>query len=110
VKLLFDQNVSHRLVNLLINLYPDSEHVRHLGMTRGSDEDLWDYAKSHGYILVTKDDDFHIRSNLFGPPPKILWIRSGNCSTELVESLLRKNYADIQDFVTNSGSGFLVLQ
>jgi len=110
VKLLFDQNLSHRLVKLLADIYPDSEHVRQLGMTRSDDEGIWEYAKSNGYVLVTKDEDFHIRSNLFGPVPKVLWIRSGNCSTELVDSLLRKNYPDIENFVTQSESGFLVLQ
>ncbi len=66
--------------------------------------------KQKNFVLVTKDEDYHARSLLFGPPPKVLWIRSGNYSTDLVESLLRKNYPDIEQFVTQSPSGFLVLQ
>jgi predicted nuclease of predicted toxin-antitoxin system len=110
VKLLFDQNLSHRLVSLVSDLYPGSDHVRRLGMTRASDDVIWDYAKGDGFVLVTKDEDYHVRSLLIGPPPKILWIRSGNCSTELVETLLRKNYVEIEQFILQSDVGFLVLQ
>jgi predicted nuclease of predicted toxin-antitoxin system len=110
VKLLFDQNLSHRLVSLLSDLYPGSDHVRHLGMTRCDDINLWEYAKAEGFVLVTKDEDYHARSMLYGSPPKVLWIRSGNCSTDLVETLLRKNYSEIENFVTQLEAGFLVLQ
>lgn len=79
-------------------------------MTRCDDDVLWDLAKSEEFVLVTKDEDYHARSLLFGPLPKVLWIRSGNCSTELVETLLCKNHTEIEQFVTQSDAGFLVLQ
>jgi predicted nuclease of predicted toxin-antitoxin system len=79
-------------------------------MTRASDDVVWDYAKGDGFVLVTKDEDYHLRSLLEGPPPKVLWIRSGNCSTDLVETLLRKNHPEIEQFVMQPEAGFLVLQ
>ncbi len=109
MKLLLDQHLSHKLAARLTDLYPDSEHVRNIGLQSASDEAIWDYAKKHAFAIVTKDEDFHIRSVLEGPPPKILWIRSGNCSTEIVETLLRKNSSQIERFQTQPTIGFLTL-
>lgn len=109
MKLLLDQNLSHQLVVRLADIYPDSEHVRNIGMKNADDVMLWDYAKQHGFVLVTKDEDFHARSLLFGHPPKVLWVRGGNCSTELVETLLRKNLSEILKFDLNANAGFLTL-
>jgi len=109
MKLLLDQPLSHKLVARLADLYPKSEHVRNVGLQSSSDGEIWDCAKKNGYVIVTKDEDFHIRSVLEGPPPKILWIRSGNCSTELVETLLRKNVSQIESFEAQLALGFLTL-
>ncbi len=110
MKLLLDQNVSHKLVSLLADLYPDTIHMRSISLTASDDTAIWDFARQHDFVLVSKDEDFHVRSLLIGPPPKVLWVRSGNCSTELIETLLRKNYALIEQFVTEAISGFLILQ
>jgi predicted nuclease of predicted toxin-antitoxin system len=55
MKLLFDQNLSHRLVRLLAAEYPGSAHVRDLGMAQADDQVVWDYAKQHDYVIVSKD-------------------------------------------------------
>jgi len=109
MKLLLDQNLSHHLCARLADIYPNSEHVRNVGLKAADDVVVWDYAKEHAYVLVTKDEDFHARSLLYAHPPKVLWIRSGNCSTELVETLLRKNHHEITKFEKNTVSGFLTL-
>ena len=41
MKLLLDQNISHRLVTLLSEQYPDSTHVAYLGMGDALDNDIW---------------------------------------------------------------------
>lgn len=89
MKLLFDQNLSHKLVTRLADLYPDSHHVRSRGLKEADDSTVWSYAAREEFILVTKDEDFHARSILHGHPPKVLWIRSGNCSTDLVSNCSR---------------------
>jgi predicted nuclease of predicted toxin-antitoxin system len=98
VKLLLDQHVSYKLIAKLADLYPASDHVRNRGLQAASDDEIWQLAKLEGFVIVTKDEDFHSRSVAHGAPPKVLWIRSGNCATELVETLLRKNFADIAKF------------
>ncbi len=89
MKLLFDQNLSHQLLHALQNEYPDSQHVRNVGLAEGSDEAVWQYAVQESFTIVTKDAEFHQRSFLFGHPPKVVWIRRGNCSTATIEQLLR---------------------
>lgn len=58
MKLLFDQNLSPRLVNRLTTDYPHSAHVSTLGLDQALDIDVWIYARDNGFTIVTKDADF----------------------------------------------------
>ena len=109
MKLLFDQNLSDRLVKALAMEFPDSAHIRHLGMDRATDGPVWDYARKNGYVIVSKDSDFHQRSFLYGHPPKVIWIRRGNCSTATIEVMLREHQNDIVEFARNEQGSFLAL-
>jgi len=109
MKLLFDENLSHTLVLLLEDLFPYSIHVRDVGLKAADDPLVWEYAKENGLILVSKDADMHQRSFLFGPPPKVVWVRLGNCSTADVESLLRRNVSSITVFFDDPDTSFLAL-
>jgi predicted nuclease of predicted toxin-antitoxin system len=82
VKLLFDENVSPRLTELLAAEYPESTHVRDVGLTGKPDEQIWDYARDNGLTIVSKDDDFRQRSFLKGAPPKIVWLQVGNAECD----------------------------
>ncbi len=52
------------------------------------DAAIWDYAGANGFCIVTKDSDFEERSVLFGAPPKVIWLRTGNCRTARLVALL----------------------
>ena len=78
MRLLFDQNLSPRLPDLLADIYPESVHVRNVGLRDADDLTIWDYAALHGYTIVSKDSDFQQRSLLSGAPPKFIWLRVGN--------------------------------
>ena len=108
-RLLFDQNLSPRLVAKLSDLYPESVHTDHLGLGTDTDERIWTFALDEGYIIVTKDADFSELSILRGTPPKVIWIRRGNCSTKVIESLLRQKYEAIAAFSDDSELGILTL-
>lgn len=99
MKLLFDENLSLRLVELLADAYPESEHVHHLGLGSGADEQVWSHAKAHGFTIVSKDSDFADLSVLKGAPPKVIWIRLGNCTTASVEMLLRNSGEAVERFL-----------
>jgi predicted nuclease of predicted toxin-antitoxin system len=81
VRLLFDQNISYRVVNLLLKSFPEAVHVRDLGLQKATDKKIWEYAKEKHFSIVTFDADFYDLVTLHGHPPKIIWIRIGNTST-----------------------------
>jgi len=95
MKLLFDQNLSRHLVRRLADIYPDSSHILLLGLEQEPDIVVWQYARNHGYIVVTKDADFSELSIVLGAPPKIVWIKRGNCTTQTIEALLRHHASQI---------------
>lgn len=109
MKLLFDHNLSPKLVQRLADLFPDSTHVYTLGMDEADDREVWDYAQRHDFIIVTKDSDYNELLGLRGFPPKVIWIRRGNCSTTDIESILRTHEADIQQLINDSNLGILTL-
>ncbi|MBN4054712.1 DUF5615 family PIN-like protein [Nitrospira defluvii] len=98
MKLLFDQNISSKLVQTLSDLFPDAVHVRDIGLELEDDSVVWNYARDHKFVIVSKDADFHQRSFLYGFPPKVLWVVLGNCSTAEIARLIRANHLRITDF------------
>jgi predicted nuclease of predicted toxin-antitoxin system len=89
MKLLFDQNLSHRLIKSLEDLFPQSQHVRLLGLAEADDLKIWNYAKEHSLVIVTQDSDYPDWNKFLGAPPKIVWLRCGNASVDTVEAKLR---------------------
>lgn len=109
MKLLLDQNLSPRLVQRLADLYPESVHVESVGLDRALDREVWQYARTNQFIIVSKDADFNELSLMWGSPPKIIWIRRGNCNTQTIESLLRDNVEVVKAFDIDDEVGTLVL-
>ncbi len=109
MKLLFDQNLSPWLCRTLADCFPGAVHVREVGLIEAADGTIWQYAARHGFTIVTKDADFRQRSFLQGHPPKIVWVRLGNCSTKAVEALLRSRSRDIEEFFQDDQKSFLAL-
>jgi predicted nuclease of predicted toxin-antitoxin system len=101
VRLPFDQNLSTALVRLISDLHPGSLHVRGADLRRALDDELWTYAIEHDYAIVSKDQDFAERTLVEGPPPKVIWIRLGNCSTADVEELLREYDRAVRAFASD---------
>ena len=75
MKLLFDENLSRRLVARLADLFPASSHVVLEGLLQNPDIVVWEYAKTREYAIVTADADFYELATTFGPPPKVIWLR-----------------------------------
>ena len=108
-RLLFDQNLSAALVRRLADVFPTSAHVRDLGLATADDEAVWARAAVDGFVIVTKDDDFRQRSFLRGAPPKVVWVRLGNCRTSDVEAVLRARAADVAAFVADPQASLLLI-
>ena len=110
MKLLFDENLSPRLVELLGSEYPGSNHVRAVGLSGASDAPIWTYAQEHGFTIVSKDDDFRQRSFLEGAPPKIVWLQVGNAGTATIADLLLDQAATLRAFESEPESALLIVR
>jgi len=109
VKLLFDQNLSPRLVQLLADLFPDSQHVLNAGLGESDDRDVWQFAIENRCAIVSKDGDFRQLSFLAGAPPKVVWVRMGNCSTADIVAALRRRAGDLRDFEEAGEAALLII-
>ena len=110
MKLLVDENLALRLTAILADLFPDSIHVSSMGLSSAPDAVLWEFAKEHGFTFLTKDKDFAGLSIAWGPPPKVILVQSGNCSTSTVERIIRTNAVRFSDFERDSTRGLLILR
>ena len=104
MKLLSDQNLSHKLVARLACHFTGSIHVRELGMTAADDHAIWQHARIGGFAIVSKDGDFHQLSLLHGAPPKVIWLRVGNASTDEVACLMQLHFDAMDAFIGGTGS------
>jgi predicted nuclease of predicted toxin-antitoxin system len=109
VTLLFDQNLSRRLVGRLASEYPGCEHVVLAGLSNADDRAIWAYAATNGLAIVSKDSDFSDLSAILGSPPKVVWLRVGNGPTRIIEDLLRQRHADVMSFLSNPAEAILEL-
>ncbi|MBL8875100.1 MAG: DUF5615 family PIN-like protein [Phycisphaerae bacterium] len=109
MRLLFDENLSPRLAVLLADLFPESKHVREVGLKAADDLAIWEFAKANGFAIVSKDADFRQRSFLVGAPPKVIGVLLGNASTDQVISVLRGASGVISVFLADQQAAFLEL-
>ncbi|MFC6096221.1 DUF5615 family PIN-like protein [Flavobacterium qiangtangense] len=99
MKLLFDQNISFRILSKISNFFPEAKQVRELGIENFSDVEIWKFAKENNYTIVTFDADFYDLANLKGHPPKIIWLRFGNTKTDFLAEVLKSRNSIIKDFI-----------
>jgi predicted nuclease of predicted toxin-antitoxin system len=109
MKLLFDENISYRIISLIKNHFPDSLHVSSIRKERFTDLDIWSYAKENDFDIVTYDADFFEWQLLRGYPPKIIWLRFGNSKTEIIADELIKSVNKIREFISEKDIGLLEL-
>lgn len=96
MKLLFDQNLSHKLVDRLQEEFPGSCHVRDLGLASADDSAIVALALAQGLTIVSKDADFLALRFVLGEHVRMVWIRLGNGSTDQVEQAPRTRRASIE--------------
>jgi predicted nuclease of predicted toxin-antitoxin system len=109
VKLLLDENLAAQLAVRVRGSFPDSAHVRDVGLKSASDLEVWEYARLHGFAIVSKDWDFQQLSFVHGAPPKVISIRRGNCSVQELEHLLLTQAQVIEAFGDDREASLLVL-
>lgn len=102
MKLLFDQNISFRVISKINAVFPEAKQVRQLRIENDLDIDIWHFAKLHSYSIVTFDSDFYEISSLKGHPPKIIWLRTGNTKTNFLADFLISKSEIIKAFLENN--------
>lgn len=101
MKLLFDENISFRIVDLIRDIFPESKQVQSVKLNGATDTNIWNFAKENDYIIVTFDADFYDLSVVRGFPPKIIWLRTGNTTTREIANLIIRRKEVIEDFLKN---------
>jgi predicted nuclease of predicted toxin-antitoxin system len=109
VKLLFDENLSRKLVFRLAELFPNSAHVVEFDLLESPDRDIWDLAKAEDFVIVSTDSDFYELATTIGPPPKVVWLRRWTHPTVDAERILRREAIRIMEFSADPEFGVLVL-
>jgi len=109
-QLLLDENLSERLLPLLIERFPQSTHVRLIGLGGASGTAIGEWASQHELVLVFKDEDFLDLSTARGFPPKVVCLGIGNASNAAAAALLLQAAATIEQFLSHPEAGFLLLR
>lgn len=109
-QLLLDENLSERLLPLLMERFPRSTHVRMIGLVGASDTAIWEWARQEGLVLVTKDEYFLDLSVTRGCPPKVVCLAIGNASNAATAILLLQQAETIKRFWSHPEAGFLLLR
>lgn len=107
MRLLFDQNISFRILKKLPEVFQGSSHVKSEGLMNSTDFEIWEYARLNDFIIVTQDSDFNDLYLLKGFPPKILWFKTGNLQTSELAIILENKQDTIIDFCSNGDLGCL---
>ena len=109
MKLLLDENLSPKLAESLRKEYPESVHVRFVGLRGADDGRIWEYARDHDLTIISKDNDLRQRSFLEGAPPKVVWLEVGNAGTSAIADLLRREQANLLTFENDAQSALLIV-
>lgn len=105
MKLLFDENLSRKLVELVQDLLPGSVHVTQVGLSSGAnDREIWDYAKRNGFAIITADRDFVMMANTLGHPPKVIILENCDYPTSVAARLISASAIRISEFDRNDDS------
>ncbi|MFN4198238.1 MAG: DUF5615 family PIN-like protein [Flavobacterium sp.] len=105
MKFLFDQNISHRVLKYVLDEYPESTTVKEQNLINASDRTIWDFAKTHDYIIITQDSDFNDLNSLYGFPPKIIWFRLGNLKTKEIGDFMKLHKRELSIFLEDKNYG-----
>ncbi len=108
MKLLFDENISFRIINIESS-FPGLEQVKRLGLLSKEDLMIWEYARQHHFTIVTFDEDYYELSLRRGYPPKIVWLRTGNTPTAFLAERLLKKAEVIREFIQDNAYACLEL-
>ncbi|MDH4200031.1 MAG: DUF5615 family PIN-like protein [Spirochaetia bacterium] len=105
--LILDENISHKIVIPLSNIFPGLTHIKHHNLVSSPDNVVWEFARQHNLCIVSFDNDFEAIFLRNGFPPKILRITKGNITPAELISLLVESEKEIKEFISNDSTGYM---
>ena len=109
MRLLFDQNISYRVVKQLKTIFPNVIGVRECGLFNTDDYQILEYARQNDYTVVTFDKDIPTIGSVKGFLPKIIWLRTGNLSNQGIVALFTDHSDQFVAFIANERKGCLMV-
>jgi predicted nuclease of predicted toxin-antitoxin system len=110
VKLLLDENLSPKPAELVQDMFPGTRHLEDCGQGAADDDEIWRFARANDFVIVSKDSDFYDRSVLYGGPPKVVWVRLGNCTTGEVEAALRRSVDSVASLAESRDTTLILVR
>ncbi len=101
MKLLVDNQLPEALTVFLTAHGFESSHVRELGLAGVSDADIWSFARTNGFGIVTMDEDFQHLAARYGTPPQVVWVRLGNARKLALLEAFSAVLADLRNGLEN---------
>ena len=75
MKLLIDNQLPAALARFLEASGLEARHARDFDLDKASDREIWRFAKTQGYAVVSKDEDFLHLAKLDVAGPALVWVR-----------------------------------
>ena len=107
MNLLFDQNISPKILKKLPSEFSNCQQVRFVGLEDSSDFEIFQFAKNKGFAVVTFDSDFIDLNTLHGTPPKIVYLNTGNLTTKNISKILTENFLKIHHYLNSESDDIL---
>lgn len=109
MNLLFDQNISPRILKILPEEFSNCQQVRFAGLEDSSDFEIFQFAQENDFAVVTFDSDFVDLNSMYGTPPKIIYLNTGNLTTKNIFEFLIANILIINHYLKSESDDILEL-
>jgi predicted nuclease of predicted toxin-antitoxin system len=111
MKLLLDANISWRLCSFFTEYFGECTHINKTDLSHpAKDFEIWQFAKEHGYTIITQDSDFLNFLETKGYPPKLILLKTGNINREQMKLILLQARLSIIELHNNEEYGLLEIR
>lgn len=101
MKIWIDAQLSPALAAWINRTFEDIEaaSVRSVDLRDALDSEIFQQARQHEVVVMTKDSDFIKLIEKHGPPPQIIWITCGNTSNAKMREVLSSSLIKAKDLL-----------
>lgn len=100
MRFLVDSQLPQLLAKRLCEAGCESRHVLEIALSQSPDNDIWRHAVAEGMVIVTKDEDFAEWVIAGRTDSAVVWLRIGNCTSDVTFGISSHNGALIDSVET----------